>query len=346
MKLEFLVDEDEIRNCPNRNTKKGGLTAIYESMPISLYYRIGNDGGTICISLKIDNFHRKYNQVTIIHDVYVYKLLDENGNQNPHEERIGSNKRYSYDNGNNYGLGPFGMDYGMMDVEKLLSNQYIDPDGKIKFIIKIRTFNPIVNSEYLMEKIYNKLYQVDQDQEIDSLKEQNIKLLIDNENLSSEQKKLNEQLIKLGVENQEQESLNQTKMNKLEKELKLTRSILEESRKQNADLTHKIKQVEESLMTNQFDKLLMNFNPDLLNLDRPSEELNEISKKGMLLQIRVSEKLRELQNCLICKKEKRSYALSPCGHLYFCHNCRETKLENQQCSICEAKVLNTVKVIN
>ncbi len=76
------------------------------------------------------------------------------------------------------------------------------------------------------------------------------------------------------------------------------------------------------------------------NINNP---LNKQNYPTIIISNEEQNEINDESLCIICKQNKKIYAVVPCGHLIFCESCRE-KYKSDECPICRSSIEKTLKI--
>lgn len=345
MEYEHKIKAQIIRDAQNRQTKSFP-SDIKGDMRISLQWRIINDRVNICFGLKCD-VPSHYKQVDLGYDVSIIKHRDDDDEPSNERYRVASISTHHYDDGRNYGSGPFGFDYGHMDVDRLVGagSQFVDENDEVTFVYTINRFVSRLEPDVLIKKMYEKMFPDEVQSELDGLRQENLKMTAQLERLRAENEQHKKDKIVASKEHAERSAESSSRISHLEKENRIMRETTSALRSQMMNLKTEMEKLEDTLVTKEFDKVMEMFDPEKVNLERTLEDLRNIQKKILRLQIRLAERIMKEERCGVCQKNQRTYAFRPCGHLYFCKECQGKK-KIKTCPIpeCKQDVTSTVKV--
>lgn len=343
MEYTHQIKSDVLEELRNRNTQRF-TEDLHHDVKISLCYRKINDAQQICFGLRV-NVPPRYRKINVNYEVYIRQIHDDNGNLVNRNVRITGNSNYYDNDEGNYGQGPFNMDWGNFDMDQLLSDQYKNDDQEITFIYRINEFNTFPHPDFMIKRMYEQMFPDVVTNELDHCRQENLQLRQQLERNTARNQELQQEYSR--KESEYQADLeHETQMNKrLHQENQILQQATTDLKKMVSDLQKEMTTLEDTLTTQEFDRVLEQFNPEKVSLKRPLEELKGIQNKVLQLQLLLSTAILNEEKCAVCQQKRRNYAFKPCGHLYFCDDCQQTKIPGNKCPTCQHPFLKAVKVV-
>jgi len=264
----------------------------------------------------------KYQATKIHYTIYICKPTDEKVSY--YYMKGCCEHKYTFDgniSGQN-GTGGFGLEDAPVQVScEDLENRYMGEgkyDGNVKICVIIGAIDLKLKPDYMIYKIYQKIYPTDFEQSIICLTNEINNIIKQREQSEINIKQINE---KKEIIIKEKQYHNDNEYEPIGKKMSILSEVNGRLKLRKRSLQERILQLDEQLSENNIHEFLKNLEPKDYPLKSFTKfELEQLLNKILRLQIKIFKRLNDEQNCGICMERRPDCILRPCSHV-FCGTC-------------------------